>query len=246
MKTRQILMSLAVIGALFILSTQAAAASQTVETKGTPPGLVKTPGAAATQKAEKTKETPPGLVKTPGAVATQKAVEKQTEEVGIPKGKHENYRGTITAIDAGSITLALKDGSGVTILLAAETRIKIPGNKEATFADLGTGMKVMVQAIGGQDDQLTARSVVLIPGKPSKTHRVGIVTNYQPGTSITIQAKDGQLYTFLLTNETKVLPDEKADQLQVGVPVTVIAPRDVSSMDQNAAGIVVHPAAAEE
>ena len=239
-------MSLAVIGALFILSSQAAAASQTLETKGTPPGLVKTPGAAATQNAEETKETPPGLVKTPGAVATQKAVDKETEEVGIPKGKHENYKGTITAIDADSITLALEDGTGITILLTAETRIKIPRNKEAIFADLGTGMQVMVQAIGGQDDLLTARSVVLIPGKPAKTHRVGIVTDYQAGTSITIQAKDGLLSTFLLTTETKILPAERADQLQVGVPVTIIAPRDVSSMDQTAVGIVVHPAAAEE
>ncbi len=234
------------IGMLFILSSQAAAASQTVETKGTPPGLVKTPGAAATQKAEETKGTPPGLVKTPGSVATQKAVDKGTEEVGIPKGKHENYKGTITAVDAGSITLALKDGTGITVMLTGETRIKIPTNKEATFADLGTGMKVMVQAIGGQDDQLTARSVVLIPGKPAKTHRVGIVTNYQAGTSITIQAKDGQLYTFLLTTETKILPAEGAGQLQVGVRVTIIAPRDVSSMDQTATGIVVHPATAEE
>ena len=53
MKTRQILMSFAVIGMLFILSSQAAAASQTVETKGTPPGLVKTPAQRLLKKLKK-------------------------------------------------------------------------------------------------------------------------------------------------------------------------------------------------
>ena len=179
-------------------------------------------------------------------MATQKAVDKGTEEVGIPKGKHENYKGTITAVDAGSITLALKDGTGITVMLTGETRIKIPTNKEATFADLGTGMKVMVQAIGGQDD-LSNCQVSGAYSRQTRQNSPGWDCHELPGGDVHHHPGEGwQLYTFLLTTETKILPAEGAGQLQVGVRVTIIAPRDVSSMDQTATGIVVHPATAEE
>ena len=224
MKTKRVLIILAMIVALFIISTQSVIASQTLEAKGTPPGLVKTPG----------------------AVATQKADDRAAGVVGNPHGKHENYKGTITAVDASSITLALKDGTTITIALTAETRIHIPTVKEAAVDGLATGMTAMVQAIRGQDDSLTARKVVLVPGKPTKMHRVGIVTAYAVGSSITILAKDGQLYTYSLTEETKILPIERLDLLIVGARVTIISPRDVSTLNQTANGIVVHPPVVEE
>jgi len=224
MKTKQILIVFATIVVLSIVSSQTVAASQTVGKKGTPPGLEKTPG----------------------AVAAQKAVDKEAGVVGNQHGKHENYKGTITAVDTGSITLALKDGTSITATITAETRIRISKLKEATVGELNAGMTVMVQAIRGQDESLTARKVIVVPGKPTKTHRVGTVTDYVEGVSITIQAKDELLYTFLLTEETKILPVERLDQLKIGARVTVIAPRDVSTLDQTATGIVVHPPVVEE
>jgi hypothetical protein len=107
-------------------------------------------------------------------------------------------------------------------------------------------MIVMVQAIRGEDDSLTARKILLVPGKPAKTHGVGIVTDYQEGTSIAIQAKDEQFYTYFITAETKILPADRLNLLVVGARVTIISPRDVSSMEQTATGIVVHPAIVEE
>jgi len=224
MKTKQLLIIPAIILAFFIFSTQTVAVSQTLQAKGTPPGSVKTPG----------------------AMATQKASDKAAGIKGNSKGKHENYKGTIMAVDASSITLALKDGASVTIALNGETRIQIPTDKEAAADGLAAGMTAMVQAIRGKDDSLTALKVVLVPGKPAKTQRVGVVTAYAAGSSITIQAKDGQLYTFTLTEETKVLPTERLGSLTVGARVTIISPRDVSSLDRTATGIVVHPQTAEE
>jgi len=233
MKTKQILIVFATIVVLSIVSSQTVAAYQTVGKKDTPPGLEK-------------KDTPPGLAKKTETVATEKAEEKEAKVVGNAHGKHENYKGTITAVDAGSLTLTLKDGSSITVVLDAETRIHIPKNKEATVLELTEGMTVMVQALRGQDESLTAHKVIVVPGKPTKTHRVGIVTGYVEGVSITIQAKDELLYTFLLTEETKILPAERLDQLNIGARVTVIAPRDVSTLDQTAAGIVIHPPVVEE
>ena len=184
--------------------------------------------------------------KTPGAVATRVAEMHAVGQKGNPNGKPENYRGEISSVDAGSITLLLKDDPSVTILIDSQTHIRIPTFKGASIKDLKPGMTVMVQARRDQDDSLTAKAVVLIPGKPSKMHRVGIVTAYEAGASITIQDKDGQTFTFLINADTKILPKDRVDLLVVGARVTIICPRDVTGGDALAAGIVVHPAEGDE
>lgn len=189
---------------------------------------------------------PPALAgpkKTP-FYPTQQVTEKANKAAshGNPQGKRVNYQGTITAVSASSLTISLRDGSSVTFVLDSETRIKIPTlGRTAAAANLKTGMLVNVHAAQAAGGVLNARMVLMVPGKPVKTHRVGQVTIYQPDVSITIQAKDGNTYTFLLSADTKILPAERASQLAVGVRVTVIAPRDVAGGTLTAAGIVVHP-----
>lgn len=179
---------------------------------------------------------------TPGAMATQVAEMHAAGQTENQNGKPENYRGTIGSVDSGSITVVLKDGSSVDILLNDQTQIRVPKFKEAIATDLKPGMKVMVLALRAQDESLTAKAVVAIPGKPAKIHRVGTVTVYAAGTSITIQdKKDGQTYTFLINADTKVLPEERVDLLGEGTLVTIICPRDVTGGDPIAAGIVIHP-----
>jgi hypothetical protein len=217
MKTKRILIVFSLIAALFLVTSQVLAAPNGSQ----------------------------GPKKTPGAMATLKAEEHAAAQVGNPHGKNENYKGKITLVDASSITIVLTDATPITAVLTPETRIRIPTLKSATAANLLVGMNVVVHAVRGKDDILTARSVGVIPGKPTFTHRVGIVTVYEPATSITIQAKDGLLYTFLLTVDTKILPAERIDLLVVGARVTIIAPRDVSVLLRTATGIVVHPAVTE-
>ena len=80
-----------------------------------------------------------------------------------------------------------------------------------------------------------------MPGKPEKIHRVGVVTVYEAGKTITIEGKDGELYTFELSDTTKILPEERVDQLVVGAKVTIISRRDPTGGPLAAQGIVVHP-----
>ncbi len=171
---------------------------------------------------------------TPGAQATQKA----TEHANKHKGKPEHYKGVILSADSGSITLDVL-GSNVTIGLNAETRIHIPGGSGGI---LQPGLTAMVIAYRDETSNLIASSVQVIPGKPVQVHRVGIVTAYSPGVSITIQAHDGNEYTFSIAADFIILPAERADQLAVGALVTIIAPRDVASTTWTAIGVVVHPA----
>jgi hypothetical protein len=180
---------------------------------------------------------------TPGAKATEKAIENATKQAGNPHGKHENYKGIVSALDSSSITLTLRDGSSVTVGLSADTRMKFPGPKLSEPTSILPGMNAMVQAVRDPGGNLFARAVMVIPGKPSKVHRVGTVTSYTAGSSITIQDKDGNTYTFALTGDTKLLPPERAATLAMGSRVTIIAPRDPANGGVTVKGIVIHPAA---
>jgi hypothetical protein len=186
--------------------------------------------------------------RTPGAQATVIALQgnshgnPQGNGVGKPNGKPINYRGTIGAVDATSLTLTLNDGSSVIFVLNIDTIIRIPTlGKTATGSDLHTGSNVGVHAVD-EAGTLIAKMVLVIPGKPVLMHRVGEVTAYTPGSSITIKATDGNTYTFVITTTTKILPEALVDQLAMGARVTIIMPRDVTGGIPTASGIVIHPA----
>ena len=177
---------------------------------------------------------------TPAAPGTPHG--KPTGQPGKGHGKPEHYKGIIAAADATSLTLTLADGTSVNFGINADTRIKAPGLHGETAAILQVGLQAMVQAERDENSNLVARSVMIIPGKPVLAHRVGWVTEYSPGVSITIQAHDGNFYTFTLTAETKILPAERAGELAVGSRVNIISPRDPAALGWTAQGIVVHPA----
>ncbi|MGA9398323.1 MAG: DUF5666 domain-containing protein [Anaerolineaceae bacterium] len=172
-----------------------------------------------------------------GAKPTKKVNDHAADAPGKDKanGKPVNIKGIIASADASSLVVTQDGGSSVTVMITADTRIK------GGVASLLPGLQVGVQATE-KDGVLTARSIHVIPGKPVRSHNVGLVTDYQPGVSITIACKDGQSYTFLLTPDAKILPAERLSLLVVGAYVTVISPRDVTTTDLIATGIVVHPA----
>ena len=185
----------------------------------------------------------PSHDKTPGAQATENAIKKETRETGKDH-KRINLCGLVDSLDGGSITIKLDDGSLTTCAIDAETKITVPGTKDATTADLTIGSKIHLQAKETEEGCLAIK-INMVPGKPEKKHHVGTVSAYEAGASITITAKDGTEATFVITEETKILPEDRADQLAVGSLVTIISPRDVTGGDWVAAGIVVHPGSAE-
>jgi hypothetical protein len=124
------------------------------------------------------------------------------------------------------LTVTLDDGTTATFSLTADTKIRFPGFKGATGTDLLPGLKVMVFATEDGLGGWNAKSVAVIPGKPTKEHHVGVVTEYTEGVSITILAHNGQSYTYLISPDTKILPKHRADELAVCRLVTVIFPRN--------------------
>jgi hypothetical protein len=186
-----------------------------------------------------------GHQNTPGAKATEKADKHNTQTAGKSKGERITYRGIVSAVGADNLTLTLGVGAQMTFQVGPNTRIHIPTlGRSAALSDVNVGVQAMVQILK-DDATLTALFVNVVPGKPQPVHRVGIVTAYTPGVSITVQDKDGQSSTFLITPETKILPAERAGQLGIGSRVTIISRRDVTGGPLTAQGIVVHPNEAE-
>lgn len=194
--------------------------------------------------------------------ATQQA-EKLAERLEKKAGKKVHFRGVVTEVGETSFVLDV-GGTLITFMVDEKTQIKIPTlGKTADLTALNVGVKASVQAVEMLEEAPPAESeavvqqeepavsylalkVQVIPGKPERIHRVGVVINYQEGVSITIQAKDMQLYTFLLTETTKILPKDRVDELQVGVWVTIISRRDPTGGPLTAQGIVVHPKTDED
>jgi hypothetical protein len=182
--------------------------------------------------------------KTPGGKPTKKPDAKPTHEKATqaPKPGKANFSGEVTAVDAGSLTIKTGAGEEIAFALTPATRIKIPTlGKTATAADIRVGVRALVRALKSEDGTLTATDVSVTPGKPLPKHHVGEVTAYDAGVSITIKAHDGNEYTFLITEETKLLPADRADELAVGRRVTIISRRDVTGGPFTAQGIVIHP-----
>jgi len=189
--------------------------------------------------------------KTPGPKETKVPKEpkatRETKPTKTPKPEKANYAGEVLSVDAAGLTIKTKTGDEIVFLVNGETTVRIPNlGKDATLADIRVGVRAAVRAVKAEDGTLTALSISVSPGKPAPKHHVGEVTAYEPGASITIQAHDGNEYTFLITEETKILPAERADELAVGRRVTIISPRDVTGGPFTAAGIVVHPETEED
>ncbi len=172
--------------------------------------------------------------------------EKATKTTKVPKPRKFNFSGDVLEVSGASLTIKTKDGEKVAFFVTEETGVKIPTLKDPTLADIRVGAHVLVRAVKAEDGTYTALRISVSPGKPAPKHHVGEVTAYEEGVRITILARDGNEYSFLITDETKILPAERADELAVGRRVTIISPRDVTGGPFTAAGIVVHPEADDE
>jgi hypothetical protein len=156
-----------------------------------------------------------------------------------------NYKGTVSDISATSLTLTLDNGTFVTIQITSTT--KIPSNGFAT-PDPTTlfGKRVTVKTKTDSLDALVATSISFIPGLPTTLQRVGTVSDYVAGKSITIEV-NGSHFKYFISSSTKILPSDSEDQLATGISVTIISPRVISGLGLTASGIILHlPEATEE
>jgi len=178
---------------------------------------------------------------TPGATPPGRSEVHPTPKAALPAEKGSQRHGifgTISSKSGDTFTVSTKQGD-VVVAVSAATKFHIPTKRNATFADLAVGDRVAVSGTPTASG-LTAKQVAVAPGKPTIRHRVGTVTAYTPGTSITIQAAQGGSETFALTGQTTIR-NPKGSGVAVGDQVTIVSRRDPGSDTSTASAIVVHP-----
>ena len=79
------------------------------------------------------------------AAKAEREAEKAERKEG--KGKKVNFRGTVAAVDAATLTVDVGGSSQVVFALTEKTSIKVPTVKSATWESLNLGVQVMVQAV---------------------------------------------------------------------------------------------------
>ena len=150
------------------------------------------------------------------------------------EGKVKVIRGEVTGVGADDIEV-----NGKTIFVDNETKYRVPTlGREASLEDIELGMQVVVLAYE-RDDELYARHVVVIPGRPRFQHHVGKVVEYIEGEKIIIQPRSGDPVEFQILDELKVLPPGAT--VEEDDWVTVISRRDLDNDQLIARGVVVHP-----
>jgi hypothetical protein len=248
MKKLYVLTILVVLFGLALTSLQVSASAGSDQG-----GQQKTPGAKATEKfseraTERATEGPGKPTDKPAGKPEDKEDKQDKQDKGEKPekpekpGKNQNFKGTLTTISATRLTLKTDGGDEVSVTIAASTKIGIPSmGKSARITDIQVGANVMVQAGQEKDGGWVARHVLVIPGKPVTTHHVGTVTKYIPASSITIVDQGGASFSFALTPQTKIQPEDRASLLAVGSRVTLIFGRNVTGAAPEVRGIVVHP-----
>ncbi len=184
----------------------------------------------------------PNPVATPGRPLTPPGQENGSQQYGLQQNgkdpKRHGIFGTVKSKGSTSFVVETKQGD-VDVTVTSDTRFHIPTKRNATFADLSDGDRVAVNGTPTASG-LTAKQVAAAPGKPTIQHRVGQVTGYTAGSSITIQDVQGGSETFDVNAQT-VIRNPKGTGVAIGDRVTIVSRRDPSTDAFTATGIVVHP-----
>jgi hypothetical protein len=74
-----------------------------------------------------------------------------------PEDARRDLRGTVVGLDATELTLTIetRDGNQITVQASADTKVRIPGIEEASFADIAEDDRVVV--LGRSDPEDSSR-----------------------------------------------------------------------------------------
>lgn len=107
----------------------------------------------------------------------------------------EGLFGTVSSISPGTeVTLITLQGEAgpVEISANAETQVRIPGERQATTADLALGDPVSVRAASDSEMGTLALSILVRPDRPVRTrHFTGVVTSVEDDGTVGIRDRQG-------------------------------------------------------
>jgi len=162
-----------------------------------------------------------------------------------------------TAVAAGVVIHPAESGEGSMPPAATSTPTAGPGTQipiptetpVVTESPVVTDTAVVTEEPVMTDTPVPTEAPTETPGEtPTPTPglvfpvaiNTGVVTEFTPGVSLTIQSADSTLHSFVLGPSLTILPS--ADQLVLGAQVTVVAFYDSSAANWVAFGVVVQAA----
>ena len=152
--------------------------------------------------------------------------------LGIGAGKirserPSHYMGKITAVGDSTLTIQTRDGQTFTFAVTANTKFRSRDGSVNGLDDLQPGMGAIIIARKQDDGSLLALGIGAGKIRSERPSRyMGKITAVGDST-LTIQTRDGQTFTFAVTANTKFRSRDGSvnglDDLQPGMPVLVIA-----------------------
>ena len=128
-------------------------------------------------------------------------------------------RGQVTVMSERGFQVKNARGDVEAVVINDNTRFRLPGHKDTTFADLKIGDRVMVLGCKSAAEVFTARLVNIEPRRPRVHQAAGTVLAASP-TSLTLTNLRGQEVTFVINDKTRFVP--KGAVIKVGDKVAVV------------------------
>jgi hypothetical protein len=135
------------------------------------------------------------------------------------EARPHKFRGQVTVMSERGFRVENARGDVEAVRVNEDTRFRLPGRKDITFADLKIGDKVMVLGRKSADNVFTARLVNIEPRRPRVHQAAGTVTA-SSATSLTLNNPRGQAVTFVINDKTRIVPKDTV--ITVGDKVAVV------------------------
>ena len=132
---------------------------------------------------------------TTAATALAQAPAPPAGQAAAVDARPHKVRGLVTAMSDRGFRVKNLKGDMEAVLVNDNTRFRLPGHKDMTFADLEVGDKVMVLGHMSGKDVFTAKLVNIEPRRPRVHEAAGTVTAVS-ATSLTVNNLRGEKVDF--------------------------------------------------
>ena len=152
-------------------------------------------------------------------------------------------RGQILEVGSESLTIKTPDGE-VEIAITDQTEVRVPGLKEASLADLSTGIFVVVETEGQAPDDLVARTILARLPRPLLSYVLKGTVTAVSADQIRVETGQEQSATLLIDDGTRLWvpgePPTSTITLEAGDPVLALGtPRQAEGEERTLAARIV-------
>lgn len=170
--------------------------------------------------------------------AVNEKVQQEVDQIKKAVAKR-GYVGTITAKSDASLTLTNLKSQPRTIIVTADSTIKLSGGKDGTPADIKVGDSLIAMGDVDSANVMTAKRIVIVPKPVPDTRQAVFVTVTKTTVAaLTVENLKKETLTIKLNTDTKYTAKTKATDLVIGSKLVIVArPTSTASI---LTGLAIH------